>query len=103
MQLCQVLGVQFAHSITGAGHNELERAKNFYSRAVAAYVLVHEAGAELQQAVDASIDGGGDHGIDSVYIGADGTLWLIQSKYIASGRGEPELGDVAKFRDGVTD
>jgi hypothetical protein len=38
-----------------------------------------------------------------VFVSADRTLWLVQSKYIAIGIGEPNLGEVAKFRDGVVD
>ncbi|MEZ5477581.1 MAG: AIPR family protein [Thiolinea sp.] len=89
--------------ITGTGHNPEQQKNNFYSKAIAAYTLVHEAGATPEQAVAASIDGGGDHGIDSVYVSPDDTLWLVQSKYISSGWGEPELGDVSKFQDGTSD
>lgn len=97
------LDAEFGALITGTGNGAVEQKRNFYSKAVAAYVLAHEAGATPQLAAVASIDGGFDHGIDSVFISPDNTLWLIQSKYIEAGRGEPELGDVAKFRDGVTD
>lgn len=62
-----------------------------------------EAGASIDEAVSSSIDGGQDHGIDSVFIDRNHTIWLIQSKYIDSGFGEPELGDVSKFRDGIKD
>jgi len=97
------LDAEFATLIVGAGNKPTEKKRNFYSKAIAAFVLVHEAGATAIQAATASIDGGFDHGIDSVFVAPDNTLWLIQSKYIEAGRGEPELGDVAKFRDGVTD
>ncbi|WP_230408156.1 AIPR family protein [Undibacterium baiyunense] len=73
------------------------------SKAIAAFVINTAAGASLEAAVAASIDGGLDHGIDSVFVTSDQTIWLIQSKYKDSGSGEPDLGDVSKFRDGVTD
>jgi len=38
-----------------------------------------------------------------VFVDATETLWLVQSKYIDSGRGEASLGDVSKFCDGVRD
>lgn len=102
-QLCQKLDHDFADLITGTGNDDTARRNNFCSKAVAAFVLCAEAGATPEQAVEASIDGGQDHGIDSVFISADQSLWLIQSKYHTSGHGEPALGDVSKFRDGVTD
>ncbi|MCU7860369.1 MAG: AIPR family protein, partial [Candidatus Thiodiazotropha sp. (ex Lucinoma kastoroae)] len=67
------------------------------------FALAQEAGATPEVAATASIDGGNDHGIDSVFVAADGTLWLVQSKFIASGVGQPDLGDVTKFKDGVVD
>lgn len=101
--LCQKLDVDFAARITGTGTTPQAQRSNFYSKAIAAFVLCEEAGATPDDAVAASIDGGLDHGIDSVFIAADQTLWLVQSKYKETGSGEPDLGDVAKFRDGVTD
>lgn len=101
--LCQKLDADFSQRITGTGSTVEARRSNFLSKAIAAFVLHEEAGASLDDAVAASIDGGFDHGIDSVFIAADQTIWLVQSKYKDAGVGEPELGDVAKFRDGVTD
>lgn len=101
--LCQKLDADFSQRITGTGSTVEARRSNFLSKAIAAFVLHEEAGASLDDAVAASIDGGFDHGIDSVFIAADQTIWLVQSKYKDAGVGEPDLGDVAKFRDGVTD
>ncbi|MGA4034949.1 hypothetical protein ACI2UR_25945 [Ralstonia nicotianae] len=101
--LCRKLDDCYSHLIVGTGADENAKRSNFLSKAVAAFVLHEEAGASLEDAVAASIDGGNDHGIDSVFIAANHTIWLVQSKYIESGRGEPILGDVSKFRDGVVD
>lgn len=101
--LCQKLQADFTPHIEGTGTSSSARESNFYSKAIAAFLLCKAAGATLEEAVAASIDGGLDHGIDSVFISADNTLWLVQSKYHASGSGEPNLGDVSKFRDGVED
>lgn len=101
--LCQKLDTDYAALITGTGTGPESRRSNFLSKAIAAFVLHEAAGATLEEAVAASIDGGLDHGIDSVFITADHTIWLVQSKYIDSGKGEPVLGDVSKFRDGVAD
>ena len=102
-QLCRELDQTFQSQITGTGTSDLARQRNFYSKAIAAYYLVKEAGATLEEAVAASIDGGSDHGVDSVYIDAAENLWIVQSKYIDRGLGEPDLGDVSKFRDGIKD
>ncbi|MDH1673500.1 AIPR family protein [Comamonas aquatica] len=101
--LCQKLEADYAALITGTGTSPESRHSNFLSKAIAAFVLHEAAGATLEEAVAASIDGGLDHGIDSVFVANDQTIWLVQSKYKESGSGEPELGDVSKFRDGVTD
>ena len=57
----------------------------------------------MDDAVSASVDGGLDHGIDAILIDSNHVIWLVQSKYIDTGAGEPELGDVSKFRDGIID
>lgn len=101
--LCRKLDADYSALIVGTGVNDNARRSNFLSKAVAAFVLHEAAGASAADAVAASIDGGADHGIDSVFIAADHTIWLVQSKYIDSGTGEPVLGDVSKFRDGVAD
>ncbi len=101
--LCQKLEADYAALITGTGTSPESRRSNFLSKAIAAFVLHEAAGASLEESVAASIDGGLDHGIDSVFVANDQTIWLVQSKYKESGSGEPELGDVSKFRDGVID
>ena len=93
----------FRMAITGQGRDDQARRRNFLTKALAAHFLIAEAGATLPEAVAASIDGGGDHGIDAVHVGATGVLWLVQSKFIHAGNGEPPLGEVSKFRDGVVD
>lgn len=101
--LCQKLDADYAARITGTGTTPESRRSNFLSKGIAAFVLHEAAGASLEESVAASIDGGLDHGIDSVFVANDQTIWLVQSKYKESGSGEPELGDVSKFRDGVID
>jgi hypothetical protein len=101
--LCLKLDNDYSALIVGTGTDDNARRSNFLSKAVAAFVLHEATGASAADAVEASIDGGADHGIDSVFIAADHTIWLVQSKYIDSGTGEPVLDDVSKFRDGVAD
>ena len=51
----------------------------------------------------ACTDGGGDNGLDYVYISPTNVIWLVQTKYIHEGSGEPSLADAGLFRDGVND
>lgn len=79
-----------------------EREANFLSRALAAFALNKLAGCTLDDAAGSIVDGGGDGGIDAIwYSPTSNKLWLVQSKFIRNGRGEPALGDVAKFKAGL--
>lgn len=102
-QIQAFLKTQFNRVIVGTGKTDVDRERNFLSKALAAYFLVAHAGASKSEAVAASIDGGNDHGIDSVYLSPTGVFWLVQSKYIHEGKGEPSLGEVSKFKDGIKD
>lgn len=78
-----------------------ERERNFLSRALAAYAAHKLANCSKEDAANSVVDGGGDGGIDAIYFAKQttGTLWIIQSKYAASGTGEPE--GLEKFRNGL--
>ncbi len=85
-----------------SGRTENERENNFLSRSLAANAVLKLSGCSPDEAAASLVDGGGDGGIDAVhYSPTSNTLWVVQSKFIESGRGEPELGDASKFRDGV--
>ncbi|MGQ2978111.1 MAG: AIPR family protein [Polaromonas sp.] len=102
-QIQAFLKAEFSGAIVGTGKSDLDRERNFFTKSLAAYFLVVRAGASKAEAVASSIDGGDDHGIDSVYISPTGIFWLVQAKYIHAGKGEPILGDASKFKDGVKD
>ncbi len=102
-QIQAYLKVEFTDLIEGLGKLDQDKERNFLSKALAAFFLMSQAGASKADAVAASIDGGQDHGVDSVYIGATGIIWLVQSMYIHGGVGEPILGDASKFQNGVLD
>jgi len=86
----------------GQSGSAAERERNFLSRALAAYTIHKYVGATLDEAATSIVDGGGDCGIDAIYYSPNShRLWVVQSKYFADGQGEPALGDVSKFRDGV--
>lgn len=78
-----------------------ERERNFLSRALAAYAVQKLAKCSKEDAAASIVDGGGDGGIDAIYFARQttGTLWVIQSKFAASGSGEPD--GLEKFRNGL--
>lgn len=100
-QLEEHLKQGFGGHIIGLGHKVQDKERNFLSKAVAACFLMTHVGVSKADAVAACIDGGGDNGIDSLYISPTNVIWLVQSKYIHDGSGEPSLGDAGLFRDGV--
>lgn len=86
------------------GHNEEEQNNLFLTRSFAAYSLQMLAGASVETAAMAVVDGRDDNGIDAIYFDKkEKVLWLVQSKWIKSGQGEPETGDTNKFKTGVID
>jgi hypothetical protein len=90
------------HLAAGVGVSSEEKERNFLTRALAAYAVHKLANAPLDNATASVVDGGHDGGIDAIWYSAtDQKLWVVQSKYIASGRGEPELGDFVKFITGL--
>ena len=103
LHLAQSLRPLFTGKLPEATSGNLdEREKNFQSRALAAYAVHKLSGATLDEAAASVVDGGGDGGIDAVFhAAATNTLWVAQSKFIAIGRGEPDLGDVTKFKTGL--
>jgi AIPR protein len=82
--------------------SEEERERNFLSRALAAFAIHRLSGCALDDAAQAVVDGGGDGGIDAIYYAPTSRcLWVAQSKFISNGRGEPQLAEVIKFKDGL--
>jgi hypothetical protein len=81
---------------------EEERERNFLSRALAAFAVHKHSGCSIEEATKSIVDGGGDGGIDAFYYSPTADkLWIVQSKYHSDGRGEPSLGDMAKFKLGL--
>ena len=86
----------------GKGTTDEEKERNFLTRALGSFALHRLSGCSLDEAAKAVVDAGGDFGLDAIFFSRTaGTLWLVQSKYDSTGRGEPALGDVSKFCDGV--
>ena len=86
------------------GYNEEEQNNLFLTRSFAAYSLQILAGTSVETAAMAVVDGRDDNGIDAIYFDKkEKVLWLVQSKWIKNGQGEPETGDTNKFKTGVID
>jgi hypothetical protein len=76
----------------------------FLTRGLAAYAIHYLAQANVDESAAAVTDGGDDNGIDAIYHDpVEKRLYIVQSKWIHSGSGEPENGDVKKFIAGIKD
>ncbi|HCM0734349.1 TPA: AIPR family protein [Vibrio parahaemolyticus] len=74
------------------------------TRCLAAYAVYCVGGASEAEAANSVIDGADDNGIDAIYYSpANKRMVLVQSKWSKKGVGEPESGDMRKFKDGVFD
>lgn len=74
----------------------------FLSRGFAAYAIYSLAGTSPDEAAESVVDGSGDNGIDAIFWNKnDNILWLIQSKWIQKGSGQPEYGSITTFTAGV--
>lgn len=76
----------------------------FLTRSLAAYSLQHHSQISNKIAADAITDGADDNGIDAIYYDIHTKyLFLVQSKWIHNGKGEPSNGDIKKFISGIKD
>ena len=71
------------------------------SRALAAYMVHHLTACSPEDAAGSIVDGGDDNGLDAIYFHEpEETLYIVQSKWIKDGKGEPDNGSVKKFCSG---
>lgn len=81
-----------------------EKQLAFKSRALAAYSLHILAGVSSHQAAESIVDGFDDNGIDALlFQKSQSTLWLVQSKWIQSGKKSPPAAELRSFKDGIFD
>lgn len=79
--------------------NEMKR-----SRALSAYIVHHFTDCSATDAAASVVDGGNDNGIDAIYFhDIEEKLYIVQSKWINDGRGEPDNASVKKFTAGIRD
>ncbi len=76
----------------------------FLTRGLAAYAIHYLSGAEPVESAGSITDGGDDNGLDALLFHEQNKrLYLVQSKWIKDGTGEPPNGDIKKFVAGVRD
>lgn len=81
-----------------------ERLNFQLTRSLAAYAVHYLSGATPSVSAASVTDAGDDNGIDAIHFDQPGKrLYLVQSKWIKDGIGEPSNGDVKKFLAGVRD
>ncbi|HNP95890.1 MAG TPA: AIPR family protein [Cyclobacteriaceae bacterium] len=74
------------------------------TRSLAAYAIHYLSGADPVSVAKSITDGGDDNGIDAIfYHEPERRLYIVQSKWIHDGSGEPSNGDMKKFIGGVKD
>jgi hypothetical protein len=82
----------------------LDKEITFLTRGLAAYAVQISAQTSEIESAKAVVDGFDDNGIDAIYYSTNNkTLYLVQSKWIQDGNGEPSTGDVSKFITGIKD
>jgi|SRR5579871_335472 len=94
----------FAGTIDLSDVKEADKENFFLTRSLAAYTVHYLSQAEPDAAAKAITDGYDDNGLDAIHYDArERRLYLIQSKWLHSGTGEPDNGDVKKFVAGIRD
>ena len=84
--------------------NESDLENCFLSRSYAAFSLEILADISPEEASKCLTDSYDDNGIDALYYDQSfNDLWIVQSKWIKNGKGEPSMGDVSKFVQGIKD
>jgi hypothetical protein len=76
----------------------------FLSRGLAAYAVQVVSGTTADDAAKSITDGADDNGLDALYYDEPNKrLYIVQSKWIRDGSGEPDNGEIKKFVAGVRD
>jgi hypothetical protein len=90
--------------ISDIGSSGDQKINFFLTRALAAYSIHYLAQVPEITASLAVTDGSKDNGIDAIhYDERDKRLYIVQSKWIHNGKGEPSKGEIDKFISGITD
>ena len=97
-QLKRKLEELYSDKVNLSDVNEQDKENCFLSRAYAAYTLQILANISEDIAAESITDSYNDNGVDAVfYDSKSNELWIVQSKWIKKGCGEPESGEISKF------
>lgn len=81
--------------------NPDENANFFLTRALTAYTIQNLAQVDPSTASKFVVDGSNDNGIDGIFYDEKmKILYIVQSKWISNGTGEPENGDIKNSSQG---
>lgn len=74
------------------------------TRSLAAYAIYTNSDCSIEEAADSVTDGYDDNGIDAIFYSTNlKKIFIVQSKWIHNGLGQPKSADVLKFCRGVKD
>lgn len=96
---------RFGHlvDLSNAFGSDDDKERQRLSRSLAAYAVLAESGADDQSCAAAVVDGPDDNGMDAIlYDQPQNRLYIVQAKWLKDGS-TIELGEFAKFLDGVQD
>ncbi len=78
--------------------------RNLRSKCLAAYGVLISTDCTIEEACSSVIDGNDDNGIDAIYYSSlKKMMVMVQSKWSADGKGEPDSSGVGKFCRGIED
>jgi len=84
--------------------NDKEINTKILTRCLSAYAIYCIGDTSLEEAASSVVDGADDNGIDAIhYSPSNKRMIIVQSKWKKDGTGEPDNGDLRKFKDGVID
>lgn len=85
-------------------HRKSEKENAFLTRSLAAFSITQLAGIDDIIAATCIVDGYDDNGIDAIYFdNNDKKVYIVQSKWMHSGKESPKQGDIQKFLKGFKD
>ena len=90
--------------LSDIGTHDPHREEKVLSRCLAAFAVFYKTSCTEQEAGTAVWDRGDDNGIDAAYFDSgDRSVFLVQSKWIKQGSGEPPAAEIEVFCSGVRD
>ncbi|MHA8111594.1 AIPR family protein [Kosakonia cowanii] len=105
-QIGSKINALFANKIDSSDLNiqDKEIQIKVLTRCLSAYAVYCVGDTSIEEAASAVVDGANDNGIDAIhYSPSSKRMIIVQSKWKKDGTGEPDNGDLRKFKDGVLD